>query len=368
MGKVAQNNSKYVIKAEMNAAGVVEKPDIVGAIFGQTEGLLDDDMDLRELQDRGKVGRIQVNVEQEKGKSSAEISIPSSLNAADTAIIAASLETIERVGPSSASIKVKEIADQRVSKRDYIVKRAKQLLQDMHDERPESQNIEREVKSEVRKAQATEYRGFTAGPEAEDADRLIVVEGKADLEQLMKYGITNVLAVGGTSVPDNITEVVEDCETVAFVDGDRGGDLIIEELEQKIELDKIAKAPEGKEVEELPKKTVFEALRDTEDSEDVETDPEQKVSDEVKKSLEENLKELVGTRALVALDRDFKEKQRLPINKASEVEKCYAVVFDGEIDTEIIDNLEDSAEVLAGMDKTGRAASEKLILLTREEL
>lgn len=368
MGKAAQNSSKYVIRAEMDSGGMVEKPDIVGAIFGQTEGLLDEQMDLRELQERGKVGRIQVNVENNGGNSKAEIEIPSSLNAADTAIIAASLETIERVGPTSASIKVETIEDQRVSKRDYIVKRAKQLLTDIKEDRPESQSIEREVKEEVRTAQLTQYKGFDAGPAAETADEIILVEGKADLQQLLRYGVENTVAVGGTSVPDTISEVVESRHVTVFMDGDRGGDLIIEELKQKIEIDEIAKAPEGMEVEELEKKTVFEALRDAERPERVETDPEQKVSDEVKKKIGNVLNDLVGTRALVGLDREFEEVQRLPVSRADDLEECYAVVFDGEIDNDIINAVEDSADILTGMKKSGRAKSEKLIFLTREEL
>ena len=368
MGKVAQNNSKYVIKAKMESGGLVEKPDIVGAIFGQTEGLLDEQMDLRELQERGKVGRMQVDVDNEDGRSKADIRIPSSLNAADTSIIAASLETIERVGPSAASIKVEAIEDQRVSKRDYIVKRAKQLLSDIRDERPESQSIEREVKEEVRQAQITSLNGFDAGPGAENSGEVILVEGKADLQRLLRFGVENAVAIGGTSVPDSIVDVAGDKHVTAFVDGDRGGDLILEELKSKINVDQVSKAPKGMEVEELEKKTLFEALRDSESTDRVETDPAEKVSETVRENLSEVLNDLVGTRALVALDRDFEEVQRFPVSKAGDVDDCYAVVFDGEIDSSIIGDVADHADILVGMKKSSRAKSEDLILLTREEL
>ena len=50
--------TKYLIKAHIKADGIIEKSDVVGAIFGQTEGLLGDELDLRELQRSARVGRI----------------------------------------------------------------------------------------------------------------------------------------------------------------------------------------------------------------------------------------------------------------------------------------------------------------------
>jgi DNA primase len=50
--------------------------------------------------------------------------------------------------------------------------------------------------------------------------------------------------------------------TTLFVDGDRGGDLIIKEMFQVAEVDYIAIAPIDKEVEELTKKEIFKALRE----------------------------------------------------------------------------------------------------------
>ena len=69
MAKLAQNFAKYLIHARLQAKGIVEKPDVIGAIFGQTEGLLGADMDLRELQRTGRVGRIEVDVKNNKGFS-----------------------------------------------------------------------------------------------------------------------------------------------------------------------------------------------------------------------------------------------------------------------------------------------------------
>ncbi|MFB6145688.1 MAG: DNA primase DnaG, partial [Candidatus Nanohaloarchaea archaeon] len=251
MGKVAQNSVKYVIEAKLDSNGVVEKPDIVGALFGQTEGLLGEELDLRELQERGRIGRIDVQVSKNNGSSTAKIKIPSSLDATETALLGAALETIERVGPTNADIRIDEIRDERNSKRDYIVKRAKQLLKEMKDSKPEKAQITDEVKEEVRTSEITEYRGFKAGPDAEYAEEVILVEGRADLLNLMRAGVKNAVALGGTSIPAGIEDIGSEKKLTAFLDGDRGGDLILEELREKAEPDFVARAPEKKEVEEL---------------------------------------------------------------------------------------------------------------------
>lgn len=262
MGKTSQKSVKYVIKAELDASGIVEKPDIVGAIFGQTEGLLGDDLDLRELQEKGRVGRIQVHVKKENGSSKAKIRIPSSLDSADTSLLAASLETIERVGPTDAEIQVDEVKDQRTSKRDYIAERAKELLRELENDAPERSEITQDIKKELRTEQIGEYKGFRAGPEAENSEEVILVEGKADLINLLERGVKNAVAIGGTSIPDTIKELAEEKQITAFVDGDRGGEMIVQELRQKADLQNVARAPETLEVEELTSKQLHSALRD----------------------------------------------------------------------------------------------------------
>jgi len=368
MGKASQKNSKYVIKAEMEAGGFVEKPDVVGAIFGQTEGLLEEDLNLRELQERGRIGRIQVNVKNKENTSEAEVRIPSSLNAADTSIIAASLETIERVGPSSASIKVNSIKDVRVSKREYVRKRAKQLLSDIKEERPDKATIEKEIKEEVRKSQITEYKEFDSGPKAEASDTIILLEGRADLERLLKFGLENGVAIGGSSVPSAITEVAEGKSVTAFLDGDRGAKLILEELKEKIDLDKVARAPEGKEVEELPKKKIFEALRDREKPQGLDKNLEPALSEEIREKFREKLDELLGSRGAVALNEELDQIQKVPADKLEQLQDSYAVVMDGEADRENIEQLEGKTRYLIARKKSDRATSEEIELYTEKGL
>jgi len=80
MGKGEElTTTKYLIHAQITANGIVEKPDVVGAVFGQTEGLLSNDLDLRELQRTGRIGRIQVNIHSNSGRAKGEIVIPSSV-------------------------------------------------------------------------------------------------------------------------------------------------------------------------------------------------------------------------------------------------------------------------------------------------
>ncbi|HPR40940.1 MAG TPA: DNA primase DnaG [Candidatus Methanofastidiosa archaeon] len=256
--------TKYIIQANINASGIVERPDVVGAIFGQTEGLLGDDLDLRELQKTGRVGRIRVSINSKGGKSFGSISIPSSLDKIETAVLAASLETIDRVGPCEAKINVNKIEDVRSSKRAYVVDRAKEILKDMMDrEVPETQELTEEVKQAVRVKQITKYgsESLPAGPNIDDSDAIIVCEGRADVLNLLKYGIKNAIAVEGTSVPDTIIKLSKEKTVTAFIDGDRGGELILRELMELGEIDNLARAPPGKEVEDLTRKEVFKALR-----------------------------------------------------------------------------------------------------------
>ncbi|WP_297466778.1 DNA primase DnaG [Thermococcus sp.] len=263
-GKDEFGTTKYVIYAEFEANGIVERPDVVGAIFGQTEGLLGDDLDLRELQKTGRIGRIRVEVHNKAGKTYGTITVPSSLDRVETAILAAALETIDRVGPAEAKIRVLRIEDVRATKRKYIIERAKEILETlMEQEIPETQELTEEVKKAVRAKELIEYgpEKLPAGPHVPFSDSIIVVEGRADVLNLLKHGIKNAIAVEGTSIPETIIKLSKERIVTAFTDGDRGGELILKELLQVADVDYVARAPEGKEVEELTKKEIVKALR-----------------------------------------------------------------------------------------------------------
>mgnify|MGYP000586636376 CR=1 FL=1 len=204
MGGVAIT-PKYLIHATIEVDGVVEKSDVIGAVFGQTEGLLGDKLDLRELQKSGRIGRVQVNIESKGGKSRGSMEIPSSLDKVETALIAAAIETVDKVGPCDARIKVLKIEDVREEKRKKIVDRAKELLLKWKSESaPESKELLEEVLRAVREAQLTTYgpEKLPAGPEVDSSDTVIIVEGRADVINLLRHDYRNCLLYTSPSPRD----------------------------------------------------------------------------------------------------------------------------------------------------------------------
>ena len=264
MGKISPASAKYIVHSFINIEGVVDRPDIIGAVFGQTEGLLGNELELRELQRSGRIGRIEVNIETKAGKTSGSIIIPSSLDKAETAIVGASLETIQRIGPCNAKVRVQRIEDIRISKRSYVLERAKELLRTLTDSvLPDSQEMTDEVAQSVRMMEIKEYGKdrLAAGPAIDESDEVIVVEGRADVLNLLKHGFKNVIAMNGTNVPQTIIDLSRKKEITVFVDGDKGGELIIREISEVADIDFVCKAPDGKEVEEITKKEIHKALR-----------------------------------------------------------------------------------------------------------
>ena len=256
-----QDSAKYLIHADIRASGVVERSDVVGAIFGQTEGLLGDDLDLRDLQESSKVGRIDVQIESEGGRSFGAVTVASGLDKVETAVLAAGLETIDRVGPCRAEFEVTELEDAREAKRRTVVERATDLLAEFEDATLSSHELVEEVRQNVRVEHITEFEGLPAGPRVADSDAIIVVEGRADVLTLLQYGIKNAVAVEGTDVPDAIAELTHGKTVTAFLDGDRGGDLILKELAQVGAVDYVTFAPDAHSVEDLSRSEVLTALR-----------------------------------------------------------------------------------------------------------
>jgi|ERR1035437_5434245 DNA primase len=258
------DTTKYIIHSKINADGVIERPDIVGAIFGQTEGLLGADLDLRDLQKTGRIGRIEVMVTAKGGKTKGNIFVPSSLDKVETSILAASLETIDRVGPCSAKIEVFQVEDVRAVKRKKILERAKLIFTKMFDETvPESQELADEVRQSVRVDELTYYgkSKIPCGPNVLNSDAIIIVEGRADILNLLRYGIKNTICVSGTNIPPEVADLTKKKTVTAFTDGDRGGELIVRELLQVADIDYVARAPDGKCVEDLVQKEIIRALR-----------------------------------------------------------------------------------------------------------
>ncbi|MHA2330810.1 MAG: DNA primase DnaG [Candidatus Hodarchaeales archaeon] len=246
--------------------GIAEKSDVIGAIFGQTEGLLGDSLDLRDLQKTSRVGRIGVKIQYNKQqrKTTGIVVVPSSLDRIETAILAAALETVDRVGPCVAKIDLLKIEDIRKTKRQQIIQRATSILKSWEREvSPESSSLVEEVVKQARVSAITKYGPdqLPAGPGVAEADSVIVVEGRADVINLLRYGFQNTIAVEGTSIPQSLNTITSRKVTTAFLDGDRGGELILKELVQVADIDYVAKAPKGREVEDLTGKEVLKSLR-----------------------------------------------------------------------------------------------------------
>ncbi len=265
MAKTYIDTVKYLVYTNLEIDGLVEKPDVVGAIFGQTEGLLGDELDLRDLQKNGRIGRIEVDLIPKDGKTTGLIKIPSSLDMVETCIIAAALETVDRVGPCEARFRITKVEDTRSVKRKTLVDRAKSLLKLLlNTEIPESKEISEMVRDEVKTAEIVEYGPdrLSAGPGIEKSEEIVFVEGRADVVNLLKNDITNVVAIGGAKVTKTIIEVSKRKEVTVFLDGDRGGDIILNELVQSgVDIDFICRAPAGVEVEELTRKEIIKYLR-----------------------------------------------------------------------------------------------------------
>jgi len=402
MGKISPVSSKYIIHTNIQIEGVVDRPDVIGAVFGQTEGLLGSELELRELQRSGRIGRIEVKLETKSGKTEGSIIIPSSLDKAETVIIAAALETIQRIGPCNAKVKVEKVEDIRISKRNFVIERAKELLRKLTDEiLPDSQEITDEVASSVRMMEITEFGKdrLPAGPNIGDSEEVIVVEGRADVLNLLKQGIKNVIGMNGTSVPQTIIELSKKKILTLFVDGDRGGDLIIKELSEVAEIDYVVKAPDGKEVEEITKKEIHKALRSKVAIEQIRMDLLNKVTDSLRKpiirreipketapikpqksnlandSLKKMLEDLVGTRGAYILDSNTNILGKVPTTeltstiKGLSTENVYAIVFDGSITKDIVLAAEKSnVKVLVAMDSRIKSSETPIGIITSTDL
>ncbi len=277
-GKTSKTSMKYLIVARLEVNGRVDEHDIIGAIFGQTESLLGEEFDLEKLQNKGKVGRVHVDIKRQGAKTVGKITIPSNLDRIETVILASMLETVDRIGPYDAHIVVEEIKDLREEKIKYIINRAKELLQLLKAQEPELKDLIREIAgteapTKPRKIKVIEYgpEKLPAAPGVDKADTIIIVEGRADVINLMKYGYDNVIALGGAreKVPKTIIDLAKKKKAIALVDGDRGGELILKTLLSEADIDYVARAPPGMEVEHLTGREIGEALARMEPADEV---------------------------------------------------------------------------------------------------
>lgn len=373
MAKISPVSIKYMIHVSFTADGTLEKPDVIGAIFGQTEGLLGSDLEMRELQKEGKIGRIEVELEKTGKQTIGTIKIPTALDKSETTLIAAAIETIDRMGPSDSQLEVEKIEDVRGSKRDYIIDRAKKLMKSIEGS-TDSREISNTIKESVRMEEIQEYGNEKLPCGDLSGNEIIVVEGRADVLNLLKNGVNNVIGMNGTKLPDAIKELSQKKEITLFVDGDRGGELIAKNVTDNAKIKYIAVAPDGKEVEELTGKEILMNLRkripvddffsrrtslrrsherteevkkESIDSSSSVSEEKLELSNEDKEKLKELSKENEGTGKAILLDKELNEIKKVSarglgrtLNKLKE--NPSVIVLDGTVTSSILNASENS--------------------------
>jgi DNA primase len=357
MAKISPVSIKYMVHADFSAEGALEKPDVIGALFGQTEGLLGADLEMRELQKEGKIGRIEVELENRDRRTTGIIKIPTALDQSETTLIAAAIETIERIGPCDAQIEVDRIEDVRGSKRDYIIERAKKLMGEIKGS-TDSREISNEIKDASKMAKVKEYGDNKLPCGDLSGKEVIVVEGRADVLNLIRNGVNNVIAMNGTKLPDEIKKLSEEKEITLFVDGDRGGKLIVKNVVDNAKVKYVTTAPDGKEVEELTGKEILMNLRKkvltkeffyrerlgqiSEKEIKTESSVEKKeLSDEEKSKLKELSDKNQGSGKAILLDDSLSEIKKVSVKSLNNTlrrisKKPSIIIIDGTVTSPII--------------------------------
>ena len=346
---------KYIIEARIEVDGIVDRNDIIGAIFGQTEGLFSSELDLRELQKAGRIGRIEIYTSTHGDRIVGKITVPSALDKYATALVAAMVESVDRVGPYQARTKIEKIEDVRAEKKKKILERARAILYEWEKSKvPGDDQLLKELEEAVLKAKVIEYgpEKLPAGPEVESSEELIIVEGRADVINLLRHGLKNVVAVEGVKIPKTIQSLAnKKKKVIAFLDGDRGGDMILNKLlRMEIKIDQVARAPHGREVEELTGKEIFEALQKAVPIQEIlkTLKIKPKVEElEVPSQVKEYVKEVDGKLLSILLNEDLVELARVPVSElAQKLEELKNdikyIVFDGIITQRLVDILSEA--------------------------
>jgi DNA primase len=342
---------KYLVKLKFEVDGVVERADVIGAIFGQTEGLFGPEMNLNELQKTWKVGRIEINLESKNDKTRGEVLIPMSTDIGTAALIAAAVESVDKVGPCSARFTVGTIEDVRAVKRKQIVDRAKLIVREWGSKTAsEGDNVLKDVSESTKRARVINYglENLPAGPGVYTSDLVYLVEGRADVVLFLRAGIENVAALEGTSVPDSIKELGKKKRLIAVLDGDRGGDLIEKELAQVVRVEKVIRAPPGKEVEELTPIDVINMIKGVEapTPSGRRERPQERAAEAADEPVVVKTRELFpslnGTLEAILLDEGLHEVGRYPISelvqKMESTSGAHFLVFDGIVTQRLVDS------------------------------
>lgn len=370
---------KYHVKLSFDVDGLVEKADIIGAIFGQTEGLLGPEMNLNELQKVSKVGRIEVNTTESSTQTKGDALLPMSTDINTAALIAAAIESIDKVGPFQANFKLEAIDDVRSAKKKEIVDRAKDIVQKWSTKTiSEGDEMLKDVSEGGGGKLATFGREKLAcGSGVFDSPWIILVEGRADVINLLRAGYDNALGIEGARIDESIKELCSSkSKVVAFLDGDRAGGFILKELKALVNVDVVHRAPEGVEVEELTPIQIVEILKDTAEDMKKETvkpklqDPKDESIANVAKKVYPDLNESLEA---VALNEDLGELFKVPVSevvgKLSPGSGIKYLVLDGIITQRLIDAAKQAGiECVIGHRMANLKSADGMVLKTFTEL
>jgi len=323
--------------------GIVEKADIIGAIFGQTEGLLGPEMNLNELQKVSKVGRIEVNVETKTSKTVGDALIPMSTDISTAALIAAAVESIDKVGPFQAKFTLAGIEDIREIKKKIIVDRAKKIVQEWATKTmSESEEMLKDVYDATKPSKLTAFgrEQLACGSGVFESDWIILVEGRADVINLLRAGFDNAIAIEGARIAEPVVKLCKDKKhVIAFLDGDRAGDLILKELEGTVKIDRVVRAPTGREVEELTPMEIVDLLKDAKASQIPQKPIED--TDNFASKVRDFFPEINETLEAVAFDNTMNQMFRVPVSelvqKLQGEQGAKYLVLDGIITQRLVD-------------------------------
>jgi len=370
---------KYHVKLSFDVDGLVERADIIGAIFGQTEGLLGPEMNLNELQRVSKIGRIEVDISSTESTTSGNVLLPMSTDIDTCALIAAAIESIDKVGPFDCKFKLNSIDDVRASKKEDIVKRAKEIKQKWSTKSvSEGDNMLKDV-HEGHSGKITTYgpNKLPCSTGVFDAPWIILVEGRADILNLLRAGYDNALAIQGAKIDESIKDLcAKKDKVVAFLDGDRAGGFILKELKSVVNIDYELRADEGVEVEELTPQRVADILKDvTENIKQKTTEPKQ-VTEADKPLVEAASKiyqDLNETLEAIGLDSDNNQLFKVPISelveKLSTQSGIKYLILDGIITQRLLDGAKQSGiECVIGHRIANLSNSDGITLKTFTEL
>ena len=371
---------KYHVKLSFDVDGLVEKADIIGAIFGQTEGLLGPEMNLNELQKVSKVGRIEVNTTSTTNQTKGDALLPMSTDINTAALIAAAIESIDKVGPFQANFKLEAIEDVRSAKKKEIVDRAKQIVQKWSTKTiSEGDEMLKDVQEVTSSGKLVTFgkEKLACGSGVADSPWVILVEGRADVINLLRAGFDNALAIEGARIDESIKSLCESKQkVVAFLDGDRAGGFILKELKSLVTVDIVHRAPDGVEVEELTPQQIADILKETAEEMKKETtkpklqDPKDEPIANIVKKVYPDLNESLEA---IALDEGLNNLFKVPVSeivsKLSPGSGIKYLVLDGIITQRLIDSAKQAGiECVVGHRAANLKSTDGLTLKTFTEL